>query len=107
MNKQLKISGVNDFIKMVDDRMSLEGAPPPSMALLEIKSVHSSINRGCSCRKKFREEHAELAFVEVMKQLTVPDSEQIISLAFLRQDYDSLLIVSKAEEELISRRARE
>jgi len=101
MSKELKTSGVDEFINMMDDRMSIQGAPQPSRALLEIKQVHSAINKGCSCRKKFRQEHAEQVFVEVMKQLTVPEAEQVISLAYSNQDYDSLLIVSKAEEQLL------
>ena len=99
----LKISGIDEFIKLIDSKMDVEYRNKINRSLLDIKQVHSSINRGCTCRRKFRERHAELAFEDVMKNLVARDREDIISVCLSGESYGVLLITSEDEEQELIR----
>jgi len=99
MSDTLKISGIDEFIKLIDSKMDVENRNKINRSLLDIKEVHMSINRGCNCRRKFREKHAELAFEDVMKKLTIRDREDIISVCLAGEEYNVLLITSIDEKQ--------
>jgi hypothetical protein len=100
MNEVLEINGLIELLDFVNRKSAGGATIALGPILIKLESLRASINRGCSCRKKARTEHAEAVFRDSMINASLRDRKELSDILGVGKDY-GLVIIKSGEQALL------
>ena len=98
MNEALQINGLIELLDLVSERAAESGTVALGPTLFKLEQLRASINRGCSCRKKARAQHAEAVFKASMIGACLRDRKELSDALGVGKDYQLVIIKSEGRE---------